>query len=1474
MIQAVKHTYEGMNQDASKSKLSNNYYFKGKNIRILSTDTSSTGSVTNDKGNKLVLTIPTPIIDYDNKIINYGDKTLLYTTDDLSSLSPSQSTTQILIGSSIGKNNIVLLTTDNNGFDCIWKINDNFELTLLYLRNLNFSTNNPVQAITNYENNNIEKVYWVDGKNQMRFLNINQSIENGDNKELIDIESSLINVVGNFNFAQPEIIAKEQGGTHTAGMIQYGYILYTLNGATTKLSPLSNLVPLDNGDAGGGQINSIVNTYPVVKIPVLDSDYTNIRLYSLKYTSYNELPEVKLILDRNTDNLTELIHYDTGSFINTVTLDEFSFLGGNTIYIPKHINTKFNRLFSANYQEKTFDVDIDTRSYSFPELSGNSSIYESLTYDSLTDTVNGVDELILNNITINTVPKDHNCLNKDFDTYKYQFNSSILGGTGKYLSWELFRSEVGVATDNITSEQASGKFFKDREIYRIGVQFYNRKAQISLPKWITDFKVNTIDEENNLNGFYATLKINFNLDFFTWLNTSSNFLDDDGNYDEDLKPVGFKLLRAERTLNDRSVTCQGIVNGSYVIRNTVADNNNNFIPVGDPTTREIYNNHPKLPSLMRPFDGSILPFKGSFNYARVDDNDTLHPSAAEFCYSVRDAGTGIWSGATFIPATYTTICNPAINPGQRGNGVAEIFNSVAAADKRSMVYQFNQLMQLYSPEITFNQVQRLENSKLNVVGTLNNDYNAFWGKMININTKVTHTEGKIFGEINPYSSNFNVTSENDPFLSPQPTETEYADYVTQITAEHNATYGAYAGDVPLYIPTYQEYIETINTFNSDQNEEGFSAIVGDIKTFSSWGLIGPQGVGRRYRTYDYQPQYQLYRRYTGNYNYSNNIQTYDVYGNPLIIETGADRTVYNRDNDLTFYNTFSIMNTDTGEDSDNSPNWRVKELNSWGARCVLFSLGDKDDDTIDRIDTKQLFNDISGITVYDPLTDILADDAGKVGLISEMTLGKSTIYLGLLYGGNDYESRKRTNYIEIGSYTPLLPSVGGDLTYKCVNGGDTFISDFKFTKIVKTDTEISAVEIPQFTEIVNVKLETTVDLKNRSDYSTEDWDSRFQPRYEEYQDYNRVYSQEPNFFVRKDVDYNFKAVNKFENGIIASKVKTPGEFIDSWLSYQSNDVMYLDGKHGSINSLHSFKDEIYTLQDRAIAQISINPRVQVQGSDGIAIQLGTGSVLDRYTYLSTMSGTLNKWSVVNSPNAFYYYDALNKTLNLVTNELSDVKGMHSYFIKNTTSDLEVDNPLIGKGVVSTYDYLNNDLLFTFLQDNNNFTISYNELKQNFISFYDFTPNHYISVGDNLLSVNSQNNLNNEIYQHGIGEYNNYYNTYFNSYVTILSNPQNSDLDCTFNNIEFKSELYKEGADQPLSTINKIHVWNEHQDTGEIDLIVNSNISRKFRDWRLNIPRQQYSRNRIRNPWTYIKLILENGDNKQLILHDVIVYYSL
>ena len=116
---------------------------------------------------------------------------------------------------------------------------------------MGFSKNNPIQTVNNFENKDVDKVYWVDSKSQTRFINIYHSTTNKDIEELIDVSLSVIDMVGKYDLNQPIISSVISGGNHTSGMIQYAYNLYRLNSSQTKISPLTDLIPLGKGDQGG-----------------------------------------------------------------------------------------------------------------------------------------------------------------------------------------------------------------------------------------------------------------------------------------------------------------------------------------------------------------------------------------------------------------------------------------------------------------------------------------------------------------------------------------------------------------------------------------------------------------------------------------------------------------------------------------------------------------------------------------------------------------------------------------------------------------------------------------------------------------------------------------------------------------------------------------------------------------------------------------------------------------------------------------------------------------------------------------------------------------------------------------------------------------------------------------------------------------------------------------------------------------------
>jgi len=1340
----VKHSYGGMIQDLSKSQPQQNFYFEGRNIRINATDSQSTNSVTNEKGNSLILIIPTPVINNSNpdlKKILYNSKELIYKTSEIDDLLPSGE--QIIIGYSNSRNYVILFTTDNNGFDCIWKMTYNtYDLTLLYVRDMGFSENNPIQTVNNFENEDVDKVYWVDSKSQTRFINIYHSIENKDIEELIDISLSVIDMVGKYDLNQPIISNVISGGNHTAGVIQYAYNLYRLNSSQTKISPLTDLIPLGKGDQGG-DLNEIVGTLPIINITDIDPNYTNIKVYAIKYTSYNQIPSISLIEDRTIPANKSIEVFDDGSIISTLSLDEFIFLGSD-IVIPKHINSKDNRLFLANYQEINFDVNLDARAYSFPVNSTSTLIYKDLFLNA------GIpDGTSLSVYADYNVPENHDSVNLNYDTRRYQYNNSVQGGEGKYLKYTL--------TQNNTYNK-NNKYFKDEEIYRWGLIFYNKYGQKSLPKWVADFKA----PAGNLRNLYNTLKVDFKNEFLLWLNTSSNF---ETEYDI---PVGYKVLIAERTINDKTIVANGFLTSMMIDYKTTNGNADSLIL----SNKSITDTLPKLPNILARNTNSTSVYGNTQPLKR-----SLHLEPMQYTF-----GSG------------------------RSQPNTEIQRSRKSGDVAGRFYQYNSMMQMYSPEILFNETIPLsQNLKFKVKGIVTNNDNNSWGRII------------------------------------KPTDNTIQDEVKAING--------------------------ISSFYSTSKEP----IIGNADLVYDKGLISHPNGSDSNRVVNTL----FYRKYAQNDMNNNSLifsnpinkVIYDVYGIPEVTEKGQDFTTYNNDPKYRYSNSLQSFYSDGDSDWDDKGlyNRKIISNNSYGNKCITFVLGSNG--TTNSWDRTKLE------TLYSNTTNT-GDNKSMIG---EFVKSDVEIYLGNIYGGNTYEDKKRTSYLEVGNLIKLsTTSTLPDLSIIIDSPGDTFVRNFKFLRITNTDTDILAQGVYKYEEIVEVLCETTVDLKNRNDLSINEWDSKFQYQDEEYHKYNRVYSQMSNLVQNKDINYNIKKLNSFDTNIIASKLKSSGELIDSWTDILQNEVITLDGKHGSINSLTNFNDQIYGIQDKAFAFISINPRVQIQGDDGISVELGSGSVLQEYKYISTESGTINKWSVVPTSKGIYYYDLLNKSFMVFSGQIgsiSDIKMMHSYFISNTELEgLKTDNPLIKQGVSSGYDQINNDIFMTFHRNSNSFTISYNESRNQFISFYDYIPSMYISKGQYFITTNP--NLR-SIYRQYAGNYNNFYGINYPSYIILNVNPE-ADLDTVFDNIMYKSEVYLNDIDQSDKTLTKVRLYNEYQDSGLIPLTVgrNSNLRRKFRDWNAILPRNQNSRERIRNPWVKLVLQFDNTSNYKLILHDMIISYSV
>jgi len=1372
-----------MIKDVIKAKQSEGSYFHAKNLRFLTHTEEATGGFVLEKGNAVSFGLPEVTVNYATTsfkyVVNGQAKSLAYIASK--STAPrcdieaeftdnTKSTGSIIHGHSITRNGIVIFSTNNIGFDCIWYVSDSSivkTIKLIYCRKMGFSSSNPIEAHSNYENENIEKVYWIDGISQQRSLNVKD-------ENLANIKTNTLAMVGNFKLSQPKITDTFIGGTHTAGMIQYAYNLYNLSGSQTKISPLSELVPLDKDTLGGGGLNEVVSRTIALKISDIDASYTNIKIYAVKYTSFNLTPSISVIVDQGIPGSGEIEHYDEGSTLFGISNETFLFLGGDII-IPKSMEVKHNRMFLTNYSERVYEMEVNgidvadgCRAFSY-DANGYCDLTTAMVRKESADGsyVSAVPTEVTGSFHKSNPLKPnsiHSCININYAIYNQNADGNQ-GGSGEFLKYTLTRSRVGSL--GFSEEDSKGKFFKDGEVYRIAIQFYNKYGEVTTPKWIADFVTQQVGN-GNLSGYYGTIQVELLPAFTAWTLLLP----------EDKRPVGYKILRAERKVADRTIIAQGMINGMVAINkanSSLADRPLNFSKEAENWCNK--SSTIKIPSLIRPFDDSLCPllsmgsYKNLLDWNRVSGNERTYYIGSKLRYY--------------------------------GN-VSEVYRANSSKDSRKFSMQFNKLMQFHCPEIEFDLISKINSTKLTVIGAIKNTDNNWWGRELNSTSKTIVSELKTNGYISNSDKRAGSSTEELGAGSP-------------IRLQENGLFGP-SGSKDTY-DTHHFYRE----FNANEKD-------------SKGAFIGSFVFKKK---------------------------DYDLYGTPEVAERGQGKRKYNNNSDLYYANTMEAMASDTFLDADNpggSSNMDVPGIDSVGShvcRSAYFALGKGNIDTAKRVGLEKIFSEM-GFTEK------------KSVILCEFKIEDVLLYVGSLYGGNSYEDKKRTPYIETGSYNKIEDKV-------CFikSPGDTFVANYKFERISKDGVESTSASKSHVTEIVSYTTETSIDLRRRNDLSLQEWDNKFSPTYDEYRKYNRVYSQEPTLIYRVNNDYNFRTVNTFETSVIATKEKIPNEPIDSWTDLLINEQITIDGRYGPINALISHGDEIYAFQDRAIARISILPRVQISGNDGIAVQLGTGQLFNDYKYITTKSGSINKWGVISTERALYYIDALNKSFCSISSEgvrnVSDEEGFHKEFQEMIDqSFVNADNPIKKAGVSLGYDPITNDVYISVFSKDKCVTIAYNEATKGFSSYYDYDSPMYIFNKKEMLTVSPVGGS--VVYKNFEGKHGVFYGTLKEASYSLVLAPE-PKTECLFNNIEFNSISRDILGKESLITWDKVRLSNEFQDSGLVPLINRTNIRKKNRQHRISLPRQANSRDRIRNNWAVLELKITNTTGISMVMNDIVLYYS-
>ena len=427
-----------MNRDMSVSAFNPEFAFENVNLRLATNEGNTMMSWVNEKGTKeLSLHInkePWSEEEVESKYINaiYGAP----------------------IGTAVINHKLVIFVTAEQ-YDSIYVLEKSkdkqwdFTGRVLYTGQLGFSVNNPIETLISYESKDIQKIYWTDGKNQPRVINISPSMDS----KAKNYNSHSFDFVPELQLKEEIKVTKIFGsGEFPPGVIQYAFTYYNKYGQESNIFYTTPLQYISYVDRGGSPESKIANSFRI-DISNIDTRFDYLRIYSILRTSLNATPLTKRIQDIEINGNTATF-IDNGLQGETVDPTELLYIGGEEIK-AQTFEQKDGTLFLGN-------VSVTRPS---PNIK-----------DTLLSKNNASKKLPLANDNIQAVTS----------VRKYNLTSKAPF---------LFINTL----DSSNKDYQGAACFKSREYYRLGVQFQYKNGKWSEPCWIGDKACNVVPSSDEVN---------------------------------------------------------------------------------------------------------------------------------------------------------------------------------------------------------------------------------------------------------------------------------------------------------------------------------------------------------------------------------------------------------------------------------------------------------------------------------------------------------------------------------------------------------------------------------------------------------------------------------------------------------------------------------------------------------------------------------------------------------------------------------------------------------------------------------------------------------------------------------------------------------------------------------------------------------------------------------------------------------------
>ncbi len=1270
MMQQDNHIFQGMRRDNHPIRQESQFLWDAHNIRLTTRDDNTMLSITNEKSTE--------------EIMSFGQG-------------------ETYVGHSVIRDYLILLTTGLEN-DRIYRINlgsDLYTREVLYEgKDLNFNADHPAQIISDYESELVQKVYWVDGINSPRVINIAKpeliypdKEGNTPNQDRIDH----YNTYGNYNalytdhpfgFVQDleldEKVTIERlqssVGIFPSGVIQYAMTYLHKYGQESNIFYVSEPLYLSYADRGGSPEDRISTSFKIT-IDKVDRKFQYIRVYSIIRTSIDAVPTVKRVTDIDisrggiTGDVVDPVSVSivdnntTGDIVDPTYL---LYVGGKDIK-ANCIASKDNTLFlgGITYNRRSvYDLDIrDTKLKLFPAPS------------------------------LSVTPRIIDLPAQD---------------TGYMYANQLSKSTLT---------------FKRGETYRLGCRFQYKNGEWSEPIWVDDYLYNY----DNLGYNGSTLNLGKIVGIIP--DTLKNKLINNGY--KKIQPLIVQPSYKDRTIIAQGILCPTVGNvgnrirgggawaqSSWLLRPWYrqsegdgylgaipACQHNMSLPFGRDRDVELQNMAIILENGKQLSYNDMISAEGKegaeiYYGAFVVDQSivTLHSPDIEFgdisnllksevkleLYKVGKVKFDVNNGDIDIQ-TSTPVANPSgagfIKRSLAGEGERSLISGLFYEDSMLKDFENGKKINSYiSPKLWLTYMWHR-------TGSLNNDCvrpegtgtrTSVLKKKSIVNHKVSnHTFFDLTKDIKKID-----TIDIDYFNS-----NEVSLVKLNIRDGEGTKNIAYYGNVDTLIPAYIPYScmctpsIAVPLKNKDFTLSGQVITRGEQKSFSGLKVTDASGT-----TTTVQAGGPEGGMVAGELPYVTDITVDSPTGSTLegTVTTWVNITGKSRISIVIgsgkFYGTITLLE-DTTVTTGNivvpaQYVWAISGETSYEPKFDKFYylwIGNKEA-TPKWGTSTPLFTDTIA-TVMDVDIDYpgnTKDNSDKIGdSVEALKLSKDGVRLKykstphsvisllnplealstpgslylvelrqdpgkLRYGGETEEALKDNLWIPAGPARNISDS---EIEWIW---GDTWFQRYDCLKTYPFTFE----DINQVTEIGSFYCESRVNIDGRYDRNRGSISFSLSPI--NFNLINPVYSQLDTFFTSRMLDDDYYKVTDYPSQFLWTGVKTPASDTDIWTNLHIASTYDIDGSNGRLTAIQPFNDLLLGFQDKAVSQILFNSRVQVQASDGVPIEIANSQKVEGVRTYSNTIGCQDKFSMVSTPMGIYFMDNNNHNLYKFDGQLNNI----------------------------------------------------------------------------------------------------------------------------------------------------------------------------------------------------------------------------